>query len=322
MNKLFLLPALLILLSGVTFAKDDKPVFLSTEEAGVDYQIQGEYVGTDNGVQLGAQVVALGKGKFDIYILPGGLPGEGWSGKDKLQATGSLSGEKVTFKGAFAEGSLEGETLKVDIADEAKFKLKKVNRKSPTLGAAAPEGAIVLFDGTSLDALNNGVLTEGNLLGIGKGGIRSKKIFKDFTLHLEFRTPFQPESRGQARGNSGMYLLDQYECQVLDSFGLPGYDNECGGIYKISRPRVNMAFPPLTWQTYDVEFKAARFDDTGKKTAKAVATIKHNGVVIHDKLELPNNTPGGGRNDEKEGALFLQDHGNQVVYRNIWVVEK
>lgn len=131
-----------------------------------------------------------------------------------------------------------------------------------------------------------------------------------------------PEHTGQARGNSGMYLLDQYECQVLDSFGLEGLDNECGGIYKASRPAVNMCFPPLAWQTYDVDFQAARFDPDGKKLKNAVVTIRHNGITIHEKLELPEPTPGGSQNDERPGALFLQNHGDPVRFRNIWIVER
>jgi len=203
-----------------------------------------------------------------------------------------------------------------------KFELKKIPpRKSPTLGAKPPQGAVVLFDGTSLDAWENGKLEEGKLLGVGTRGTRTKRKFRDFTLHLEFRTPFMPFARGQGRGNSGMYLNDQYECQVLDSFGLSGENNECGGIYNVAKPKLNMCFPPLSWQTYDVEFKAARFNKEDKKVADAVVTIRHNGVVIHENLKLKV-TPGGRQSDEKPGALYLQDHGNPVRYRNIWIVEK
>ena len=203
-------------------------------------------------------------------------------------------------------------------ADAAvKYQAKKVMRKSPPLGATAPKGAVVLFDGSTADHFQGGKIEAGGLLNVG---VRTKRKFSNFKLHLEFRTPFMPYARGQGRGNSGMYLLDQYECQVLDSFGLAGLDNECGGIYKVARPNVNMCLPPLSWQTYDVDFTAAKFDKTGKKVSPAVTTIRHNGVVIHEKLTLKV-TAGGGQNDEKPGALYLQNHGDPVRFRNIWIVE-
>jgi hypothetical protein len=198
--------------------------------------------------------------------------------------------------------------------------LKKVERKSKTLGAQPPKGAIVLFDGNSVDEWENGKLVDGKLLGATNAS--SKRKFGDHTLHIEFRTPFMPEASGQGRGNSGVYIQGRYECQVLDSFGLEGEDNECGGIYSIAKPAVNMCYPPLAWQTYDIDFTAARYDDSGKKTKNARVTIKHNGVVIHNDLELTHGTPGNIPEGPEPASLFLQDHGNPVAYRNIWVVEK
>ncbi|MFV2067272.1 MAG: DUF1080 domain-containing protein, partial [Pirellulales bacterium] len=179
---------------------------------------------------------------------------------------------------------------------------------------------IVLFDGSSTDPFVDGKLIDGKYL--GASGCYSKKKFGDHSLHIEFRTPFMPQARGQGRGNSGVYIQSRYEVQVLDSFGLAGEDNECGGIYKIAAPAVNRCFPPLAWQTYDYQFTAARYDEKGQKTKNARVTIRHNGVVIHDDLELPAGTPG--RHAEGPGAdsLFLQYHGNPVVYRNIWAVVK
>ncbi len=196
----------------------------------------------------------------------------------------------------------------------------KAHRESPTLGAKPPEGAIVLFDGTSVDAWDGATIIDGKWL--GAQNVATKEKFEDHHLHIEFRTPFMPKSQGQARGNSGVYLQSRYEVQVLDSFGLEGKNNECGGIYSIAEPIVNMCLPPLVWQTYDIDFTAARYDDSGTKTKNARATIKHNGVVIHDNLELPHGTPG--RHPEGPGAdsLFLQNHGNPVVFRNVWVVKK
>jgi hypothetical protein len=141
-------------------------------------------------------------------------------------------------------------------------------------------------------------------------------------LHIEFRTPFMPTAEGQARGNSGVYLQECYEFQVLDSFGLEGKNNECGGLYSMEEPKVNMCFPPLSWQTYDFDFTAPKYDANDKKVANARVTLRHNGVVIYDNVEIPKLTAGGRPNEGATGPLMLQNHGNPVVYRNIWVVEK
>ena len=296
-----------------SFAAGEK-AYTTVEESGPDYKLQGEYAGE----RFGVQVIALGDGKFDAVVLTGGLPGAGWDKKGRTIIGGETKDEGVSFSKDGNSLTLKDGQINGNLGD-AHVSAKKVERKSPTLGNKPVAGAIVLFDGSGTDEWKEGTIVEEKLLGVAA---RTNREFKDFHLHLEFRTPFMPKSRGQSRGNSGMYLLDQYECQVLDSFGLEGLDNECGGIYKISRPDVNMCLPPLTWQTYDVDFKAARFDENGNKTSPAVTTIKLNGVAIHSDLELPKATPGGGRNDEKAGGLFLQNHGDPVAYRNIWIVEK
>ena len=299
-------------------AQNAKTAFLDAKSAGPDFAVQGEYVGTiGKERKLGIQVIALGKGGFNAVLYAGGLPGAGWDGKTKTGLKGQTAGGKVTFKGRNITGGVAAGVFSGTAEDDVAFSAKKVMRKSPTLGAKAPAGAVVLFDGSTAEHFEGGKLEAGKLLNVG---VRSKRKFSNFTLHLEFRLPFMPYARGQARGNSGMYLLDQYECQVLDSFGLSGENNECGGIYSVARPRVNMCLPPLSWQTYDVDFTAATFNDQGKKTADAVVTIRHNGVVIHDKLKLKV-TAGGGRSDEKPGGFYLQNHGNPVRFRNIWVVE-
>jgi hypothetical protein len=301
--------------------KPGKTAYLSPEQAGPDFLVQGEYRGhAGKETDMGAQVIARGDGKLEIVLLSGGLPGAGWDGKNRYLLKGTTGPDGIVsvtgkdFDGRIADGILTGTA-----EGGVKYRLYKVFRRSPTLGAEPPENALVLFDGTNLDHWKGMKIEEDNLLGVGG---RTKQKFKDFHLHLEFRTPFMPDHKGQGRGNSGMYLLDQYECQILDSFGLEGLNNECGGIYKTARPAVNMCLPPLAWQTYDVDFQAAEFDDDGNKTKNAVVTIRHNGVLIHDKLELPGPCPGGGQNDEKPGALYLQNHGDPVRFRNIWLVEK
>lgn len=296
---------------------------LTADEGGADYVVQGEYEGVDGDRdKVGVQVIALGGGTFEAVLYDGGLPGAGWNLEQPTRIAGTTLEETTAFSSDDWSGVVKDGKLELSGPDNQTVTAEKTERRSPTLGAKPPEGATVLFDGSNLEAWDNGRFVEvagKNYLGVG---VRTKDTFQDFRLHLEFRTPFMPASRGQSRGNSGMYLLDQYECQVLDSFGLEGKDNECGGIYKVSKPDVNMCFPPLSWQTYDVEFTAAKFDEDGKKTADAITTIRHNGVVIHGDRQLPAATPGGGRRDETRGALYLQNHGDPVVFRNIWIVTK
>jgi hypothetical protein len=202
--------------------------------------------------------------------------------------------------------------------DGTQLQLRRTVRHSPTEGAKPPEGAVVLFDGTTPEHFQHGEMSpDGNLM----SEATSKEKFGDYTLHVELRLSYMPTARGQDRSNSGVYLHDCYEIQVLDSFGLEGADNECGAFYGIRRPDVNMCYPPLTWQTYDAEFTAPRYEGD-KKTADARATVRHNGVVVQPDFDIPRSTPG--REPEGPGPrpIYLQGHGNKVEFRNIWVVEK
>jgi Domain of Unknown Function (DUF1080) len=319
--KLYGWLAVCVLFGGMLMAADQNPAFTSAAEAGPDFAFQGEYVGDVGSHKWGVQVVALGEGKFDTVGHRGGLPGEGWQRGDEVRrGKGELKDGAVAVTGDTWTATIKDGVMTV-MHDANKIgELRRVERKSPTLGAKPPAGAVVLFDGTTPDHFENGKLMEGNLL--GATSCASKQKFGDHSLHAEFRTPFMPKSRGQARGNSGVYVQGRYEVQVLDSFGLEGEDNECGGIYKMAKPAVNMCFPPLSWQTYDIDFKAARYDDAGKKTENARITVKHNGVVIHDNLELKAGTPGYKPEGPEKLGLFLQNHGNPVAFRNIWAVEK
>ena len=160
----------------------------------------------------------------------------------------------------------------------------------------------------------------------GSGSITTAREFGDAKIHMEFRTPHEPDRRGQGRGNSGVYVHFRYEVQVLDSYGLEGADNECGGMYKVAVPLVNMCAPPLQWQTYDIDYRAARYGENGERIENGRITVKHNGVTIHDDVELVVDSTAGGRTGPsapgiQKGGLLLQDHGNRVRYRNIWVQE-
>lgn len=312
----------LFVAASLNAADAPKPVaYLTEAEArgdGPDFDLQGEYA--DAG--LGAQMIALGQGKFRLVLHAGGLPGAGWDQSTKTEVEGALDGSKAVFKGGAGKPSAEaaGGLLMGDDGHGARFKLFKVFRQSPSLGAKPPAGAQILFDGSNADAWQDGKMDDRKLLHCGT---KSKQLLKSGTLHVEFLLPFKPLGRGQDRGNSGVYLQDRYEVQVLDSFGLRGEHNECGGIYFKHRPVVNMCLPPLVWQTYDIEFTEAQFDAAGMKTHDATFTVKHNGVLIHDHAPVNSATTAAGlKEGPAPGPIRLQDHGNPVYYRNIWWVPK
>lgn len=305
---------------------------------------EGSWV-TDTGEAgpIVAQVITLGNGRYRANLLP---EFDQWYYSVPVVG-GQRSGTVVRFAGEIdpsnwggsgiiaVQGQIEGETFAGSFTGDAvgTIEMKKVVRLSPTLDKEPPAGAVVLFDGQSLDqwehrGKNQGKpvqwkLVDGAMEVVpGSGSIVSKKKFTDFELHVEFRTPFMPVSSGQKRGNSGVYLQGRYEVQVLDSYGLERRDNECGGVYKVGAPLVNMCAPPMQWQTYDMTFHAPCFDEDGNKTENARLTVFHNGVKIHDNIEVPGPTGGSlDQNVSEPGGVYLQDHGDRVQYRNIWVLE-
>ncbi|MBM4023024.1 MAG: DUF1080 domain-containing protein [Planctomycetes bacterium] len=309
------------------------PAYTDPAATDADFPFQGEYVGTvkheAGDARYGVQVVALGDGKFSAVAYPGGLPGDGWQGTDKITGAGVREGELVRIEGVDLAGTKRrgeirgGGLVVLDDAGQAIATLPKVERKSPTLGEKPPAAAIVICDGPGPvdenETLENPKISDDGFL---MQGVATKRDFGDAVWHVEFRLPYQPKDRGQGRGNSGAYFQGRYEVQMLDSFGLKGENNECGGVYSVAAPRVNMCLPPLTWQTYDVEVTSPTFEGD-KKVANARLTVRHNGVVVHDNVEVAQVTPAGRDGpDKKVGPLYLQDHGNPVRYRNIWVVPK
>ena len=298
------------------------PAIAAREDS--DFTTQGEYLTAEKTTPWGAQVVALGNGKFAVYLLEGGLPGAGWkAGMSRTLLNGERKGDQIACadNSGNITATIAKEQLSLTASDGTKHLLTRIERKSPTLEAKPPTGAIVLFDGKSAEMWENGKSENGHLLATG---CTTKQQFGSYQLHAEFRTPYTPTARGQQRGNSGIYHSGRWETQILDSFGLDGKDNECGGIYSISPPQLNMALPPLAWQTYDVDFTAATFDSAGKRTAWPKITVKLNGVVIHESLELAKDfttsAPLSKALATPEGPIHLQNHGNPVVFRNIWIV--
>ena len=195
-----------------------------------------------------------------------------------------------------------------------------------TFALAPSVHATRLFNGADLsnwttrDGQPAGWKVEGEVMHVvpKTGDIISRQRFNDFYMHLEFRCPDMPEASGQAKGNSGVFLQGRYEIQVLDSYGLdsPGM-GDCGAIYNQCAPLVNACRPPMEWQSYDVFFRGPRDGAAGPRL-----TVLQNGQVIHNNVELPGVT--GAAIDEaveEAGPLLLQDHGDLVCYRNIWVEE-
>jgi hypothetical protein len=300
------------------------PAATSPEEAGPDFAFQGEYAGWISipgrgNEYVGLQVIALSDGKFDGVRYRGGLPGNGWDRTAQSRFSGKVEGGKLNLTGAKDKFLVTGDVaVAMNDAGRELGKLPRVERRSPTLGLAPPPGAIILFGGQSTDRLQGAKVTPDGLL---QAGVLTKMPVGAFHLHLEFRTPFMPTARGQQRGNSGVYIQQRYEVQILDSFGLEGAENECGGLYRQTRPDVNMCLPPLTWQTYDIWFTPARFAADGKtKWADAMISVVHNGYPIHWHRDIAAKTGGGKAEGPEPLPINLQDHGNPVVYRNIWIV--
>ncbi len=290
---------------------------------------------SDSG-QVVTQVIALGKGEYRAKVLVefdtreepiAVLDGQRDGAVVRFEGPGRAGYNELQIEAAIKDGQFSG-SFNGDATGN--FTMEKVIRVSPTMGAESPAGAIVLFNGKNFkqwkhtnkkpaeDSVKWNLLKNGAMEVVkGTGSIVTKKKFNDFKLHVEFRTPFMPDARGQGRGNSGVYLQERYEVQVLDSYALEGEDNECGGIYKIGAPLVNMCAPPTQWQTYDITFYAS-----GPGRTNAQVTVVHNGVTIHDQLSLPKPTGGALDSDmNKPGGIYLQDHGNPVQYRNIWLIE-
>jgi len=272
-----------------------RPCDAQSTDASDAVALHGEYRKGNRGIQI----AAVGSEEYRVLFYNGGLPGVDWD-----------------------FGPIQIMEMDRDEVQDLIEGAERVDRESDTLGAKPPEGAIVLFDGTpsSLEShwQPGAKLVEDNLL---SAGCTTLDHFRDYRLHLEFRTPFQPDANGQGRGNSGLYHQGRYETQVLDSFGFENENNSCGAIYGVRAADFNACLPPGHWQTYDVEFTAARWDAEGRKTGDAKLTVWLNGYRIHGEVAVPGPTTAAPWKEASQpGPLYLQDHGNPVVYRNIWLV--
>ncbi|EMI18696.1 large multi-functional protein [Rhodopirellula maiorica SM1] len=301
------------------------PVYTETPESEPNFPLMGEFVGPiqsdkeDKNV-VALQIRAVGKDTFEAIQYLGGLPGEEGHKTETVQLIGRRSDDFVVLSGGpYAVFVEKDGCLVLDRKGNRLGELKRVERESSTLHAPPPEDAIVLFDGTSTDQFVDGQMTKDGLL---MHGTKIKPMMQDFNLHLEFRLPYMPEALDQARGNSGIYLHGRYECQVLDSFATPAVFNGCGALYRFRTPDLNMCYPPLRWQTYDIQFTAARWDAEGNKIRGAHVTSWLNGVKIQDDVELPGPTGAGKPEEPNLLPTLFQDHGDPVRFRNVWIVDR
>ncbi len=303
------------------------------------------FLGDWQGDGLVAQVIPRGGGNYQINLLP--------QFDSKCEPLAVVNGQATDGTLRFGQDGWTGQaksdrltgTRPVD-GENTAYELKKVVRPSQQIGAKPPEGAVVLFDGSGFDQwqvhraripaaeivwelcedfMRVAAIDRQTLAG---HSLVTKRAFKDFRLHLEFRLPLMADKTGQARANGGVTFEDAnwYEVQILDSYGLEGLDNECGGIYKVGAPAINMCRPPLMWQTYDIEFHAPRYDAAGNRTSPGRISVNHNGKQIHQGAELPDSPKAQQRRKASlvaipTGRIILHYHKNPIEYRNIWLVE-
>lgn len=318
-----------------------------TQVSNADLTLMGDYEGEwldapkghyfDINKPLAAQVINLREGEYQLrFYQQHDARADAY-----FEGLGKLEGDAIRFEQNGWSGAVGKDGL-IGNGGGVRFQLKKVTRSSPTLGMAPPPRATVLFDGKHFDHWQHGdgrpvswhLLESGamevrsarseedrkNRIG---GDIQTKGKFGDCRVHIEFRYPVEPGKAGQGRGNSGFFLQGDYEVQILNSYGLGGMWNECGALYKASPPQVNAARPPMEWQTYDIDYKASVWKD-GKRVSPPRITVRHNGVLIHRDEEIPHVTSHtfAGRFNEPQGdgPLRLQDHGNAIQFRNIWII--
>lgn len=307
---------------------------------------KGTFIDEKNDPVLVARVFGLGEDDYGIQILQElDKRADLYLNTVCKALNDTLKFDNGEWNITITEDSFKG-TRRTGQGNSVPFELKKVTRQSPTMGLSPPPNSIILFNGSDLAEwihpghaeenpvweLKDGVMiiTPGFERVKGKrqkNDLITKLNFLDIELHLEFCVPYQPDKRGQGRGNSGIFLQDFYEVQILDSYGSEGLWNDCGALYKLSPPKVNASYPPGQWQTYDIIYQSPKYDKDGNITHNAVITVKHNGVLIQNNTELihPTANSQAGRSSAKTpvnpAPIKLQDHGNPVKFRNIWVKE-
>jgi hypothetical protein len=246
---------------------------------------------------------------------------------------------------AFLCSVLGGQTKSTGSRSPQKWQIHDMSRPQPPVvepatpslqeqQGRAPSDAVVLFDGKNLSQWQDGSggppkwKVENGYMEVvkGTGTISTRQAFGDCQLHLEWNAPVAATAEGQERGNSGVFLMGLYELQVLDSYQNKTYpDGQAAAIYGQHPPLANACRPPGQWQAYDIIFHGPRFDKSGKLVRPARMTVLHNGVLVQDNVELTGPTAHKERPPYKQHAeklpIKLQDHGDPVRYRNVWIRE-
>jgi len=294
--------------------------------------LNGAVVVTDGGMRAldpaqNRVKVKLAKGA-NVLVLKVAQDGYSWLAAAAFRGARDLAGVAGDRDGLPAwRGVIEGAVLAAGPADRSvgPVAFARVNRHPPSLGRKPPKDAIVLLSITDgeppLDAWTNGKWQRlpGGVMEAGGGDTRTKRKFGSCRLHVEFMTPYQPGS-DRDRGNSGVYLQDRYEVQILETFALDSDPGVCGAIYRVAAPKVEASLPMLAWQTFDIDFRAPRLKPDGTVEAPAVISVVQNGIPVIGNVPVPNQTGGGPGGAVAEGPIRLQDHGARVRFRNIWLV--
>ncbi len=272
------------------------------------------------GNPFGLQITPTGPFRVAVHAYSGGLPGLGFDRMWEQNLKGKWEEGNFTFSADGGGWNILGNPASIRGTNHKGEAFKGVTalpRNPESLGMKPPMGAKVLYDGTGLGQWKKAKKNPEGFLAVG---CETVGTFQDFLLHIEFRLPMVPDKRGQDRANSGVYLQNRYEIQILDSFALEGSKNECGSIYEYRPPEMNACLPPNQWQVFDIEFRAALFE-AGNKVKNALISVKQNDILVHDKIELPKQTGYGRKEGPEPGPIQLQNHGSPVVFRNIWILE-
>ena len=308
---------------------------LMTSGAWAD-SFMGEYTGTcyaDSRTQMPATAVVVAESEHDWRIVIEAVSAERDRQGARIEVYGNLQGQGVDISypsgGYRWHGGIRGTHLSVESEYGQHFELDKIVRKSPNEGLEPPAGAVVLlpykkgvkpdlnaWTNQNWEPLDNGAR------GSGRAPTRRRRSSGTSSgCTWSSGCPLEPGNRGQGRANSGVFLNDTYEVQVLDSFGLVETSGDCGSLYSIKRPDVNASLPPETWQTYDIEFRVPRLNADGSIKESPRITVIHNGIKIHDNVEIRRGTANPKAEVKTTGAIQLQDHGHPIQYRNIWLVK-